>query len=458
MVEEILAKLYKINKGSKNRPCYKATTRRKICEKQNLNLGDGLLLEINKNIFPTVLTKINNSEGSFSYAFTIPREIGKNLFEKDLALKLLQICKPLEQKLRRKGNNITLPNFGKTSLGSPTYSFKLNKTKILFWTYSRGCKPFKLPKHITLKENEFDLLEIMGAFFCEGLRAKKKGHNLDRLSFSNAEPEQIDWFIRAMQALFKIKLKKWRCQILFPDVSAKSINRLISFWQKIGLSKDKIKVYKNETVKAENGVCIISISNSTLAEIFYQIFEFCKTLALQNKNYALSFFRGVSRGDIGVSEKGRHISFSTQEKEDVEFFRKICNLLNLSVSDPYYSSYCWNLAIYSYESFKYLLLNEAIAHTKRKEALCQRLIKSKKSLFFKYLQAISEGKNTSLLLSKKLNLSQVTTVHYLRKFRKKDYIRGVRNYNNAAYSYSLTPKGNKVLNLYFKITGGGKMK
>ncbi len=454
MAKEISAKLYKINKGSKNQPCYKAITKREVCERQNLDLGDGLLLEINGNIFPTVLTKVGNSKGSFSYAFTIPTDTGKKLPRKEITLKLLQICKPLEQKLRKEKSSIILPIFRKTSLGSPTYAFDLNKKEILLWTYSRGCKPFKLPKCIPLEKDKFDLLEIAGAFFCEGLRAKKKGHNLDRLSFSNAEPEQIAWFIRAMQSLFKIKFETWQCQILFPDISINSIDKLKSFWQKIGLDKNKIKVYKNETVKAEHGVCIISISNSTLAEMFYQIFEFCKTLALQNKKYALSFFRGVSRGDIGISEKSKSIFFSTQERDDVEFFQKICNLLNLSVSEPYYSSHCWNLAIYRYESFKYLLLNNAIAHTKRRKALCQRLIKSKKSLLFKYLRAIFEGENTSFLLSKKLNLSQVTTVHYLRKFRINNYIRSARSYNNAAYLYSLTSKGKKVLNLYSKIERG----
>lgn len=457
MVGEVPAKLYSINKGIKNQPCYKATTKREVCENQNLNLGDGLLLEVNGNIFPTVLTKIDNSNGSFSYAFTIPTEIGKLLFEKEVVFKLLQVCEPLEQKLKKGKDNIILPKFGKTSLGSPTYSFELNKNEILVWIYSRGCKAFKLPKYISLGREEFDLLEVCGAFFCEGLRAKKKGHNLDRLSFSNAEPEQIVWFIRAMQSLFKIEFRNWRCQILFPNTSASSTNNLKSFWHKLGLNKDNIRVYQNKTVKAEHGVCIISINNSTLAEIFYQIFEFCKTLALQNNNYALSFFRGVSRGDIGISEKSRSIFFSTQEKSDVDFFEKICNLLNLSVSKPYYGSHCWNLTINGYESFKYLMLNDAIMHKRRKEVLRQNIMKSKKSLLFKYLRAISGGGNTSFLLSRKLNLSQVTTVLYLRKFRKKGYLIGVRAHDNAAYSYSLTPKGHRVLKLYSKIERGDKL-
>ena len=447
---KIVVNLYEINKGNKSLPSYKAIVKRDVINKSKLNVGDGCLFQLNNCIFPSVIVKHNNSKGSYCYSFTIPREIAKDVKIRNIELDLLQLCKPSKiDHIKKIKNYIILPKFTKTRIGNPLYSLSLNKNDNIVWIYSRGCKPFVLPKKIQIRYKEIDLIEVIGAFFCEGLRSRKKGHNLDRLSFSNSEPEQISWFIKSIEKLFKIKKDAWDCQILFPKTSPNLINKLKCFWSKQGINKNNIKVYKNESVRAEHGVCIVSISNSSLAEVFYQIYEFCKNIICNNKQYALSFFRGVSRGDIGIVKNC--ITFSTREKEDAELYAKVCKLLNLSPSNLYYSSGCWNVNIFGYDNFKYLIENDAIKHTKRKNRLYKNFINSKKSILYKYLKNISKNINSSLSLAKILDLSQITTVCYLRKFKNQGYIKGTRKYKNDPYTYTLTLKGNNTLKFYSKI-------
>jgi predicted transcriptional regulator len=81
-------------------------------------------------------------------------------------------------------------------------------------------------------------------------------------------------------------------------------------------------------------------------------------------------------------------------------------------------------------------------------------IQSKKSLIYGYLKSIANGDNTSALLAKSLNLSQITTVAYLRRFKKENYLNVTQRYKNKALVYNLTPRGNKILELYSRIEKG----
>jgi len=124
-----------------------------------------------------------------------------------------------------------------------------------------------------------------------------------------------------------INKKQWKAQILFFPTEAPLLSsKLKKFWSKAGLKTANIYAYENRTVKSENGVCILYINSTTLAEVFYKIYEYCRKLALKNAECAADFFRGVSRGDLGIhGARGRisSITFSTEQREDVQYYGAI---------------------------------------------------------------------------------------------------------------------------------------
>jgi predicted transcriptional regulator len=429
-----------VSKGRESSLCFKAILKRDAAASMALEAGDAVLLSVDDNTFPTVITRQYNKSGHFSYAFTVPRSIGVKLSS---AAKFELVCKPcLDHTAPKTG--ISTASVKKTSSGHTIFHFNTPEGT-LSWIYSRGCKPVLLPRTVCFRKNGFSLFELAGAFFCEGLRARKENHNLDRLSFSNADKEQVAWFLEACEVLFGLPTSAWKCQVLHPEPNA----RLIDVWSDAGVNKENITLYRNQTVRTSSGVCIIYISNSTLAEVFYQIYERCLKLAPNDPRTALEFFRGVSRGDIGISK--RHITFSTELKEDVELVAKICRALEVTVSKPYFGSGCWNVVITGYQSFKKLLELHAIAHSKRLRQLKERLTKSKKSFVYEYLKSVSEGIVTSRALATSLRLSQVTTTAYLRKWEKEGYLARKQRHGNA-FEYKLTREGRRMLVEFERLT------
>ena len=377
-----IARIYKINKGN-NKYSYFATIRKKEIQKLSLKEKDAILLELNNQLFPTVTRKLNTTKNRFMLGFTIPQNIGKNLSNKTN----YSFCF-LDRNSNEKGINSKLylnlqkivPS--KTIRGYPFYQFDLNKG-LMFWIYSVRTKHYVLPKSIPIDKNNYNLFEFAGAFFCEGFKARKQNKHRDRFSFSNADPEKIEWFIEVSERLLNISKKEWNVQILFSN-SAKNEN-LIKFWSNVGLSGDKIKLIENKTVLAKEGVCILNIYNSTLAETIHHLMEHLEKESLKSKENALHFFRGLSRGYWGVSRKERSIKFSTENEKNVLFFKKLCGILEIPTRKIYHNRKgikgYWraNIAISSDILIKLIKLN-AVTHGKRKEALYRMVNNYKKKL------------------------------------------------------------------------------
>jgi hypothetical protein len=444
-------KLYRVNKGKDRVHSYKVTISRETATKLDVAEKCGVLIKVSKHEFPAVISKTNNAKNSFVYSFTIPRSIGSKL-----KLGNIELCL-ISKSTSEFGFLNTIIN--ESSIKMPIYFFNKGK-KTLAWIYSKGCKTVELPSNISLRKNEYSLLEVMGAFLCEGLKARKKGHNLNRLSFGNAEPTEIEWFVKACRDLFGIKITDWSVQILFPNKNDKTTESLKNYWSRYGFRKKRIFVYGNKTVKAEHGVCLIYIQNSTLAEIFFKIYEKCKELAPLNKENALDFFRGLSRGDLGVSVRKnkeiKSITYSTDKKSDVELFNKICDRLHLESSNPYFASSCWNSYLVGNINFKRIVDLDAIVHKKRKLRLLKGFLKSHKSIFRKYLKSVKCGKNTTKKAAKYLNVSIVTSRASFSNLRKLGYLKIEKVGNYKANTHILTRQGEETLSFFENIEKGVK--
>ncbi len=454
MIGMLKVKVLEVQKGARSLSSFKIILKRNEVKRLKIEENDGLLFKIGNLLFATVLKKQKNSKGSFSYVCTVPRSIAKSMGNY-LTLKLLAIDTPNSRKIKQTKYRIPISQFSESYTTHPIYVFDL-EDKAIVWIYSRGCKPFVLPTEILVKNDRYSLFEVCGAFFCDGLRARKVGHNLDRLSFANADPQQIQWFVKAVNSLFHTNKKQWVCQILSSDDSSTNIEFLKQFWSKKGFEIKKILVHKNNSVKAPYGVCMASIIGVSFAEIFYQIYEKCKILAVRNRDSALEFFRGVSRGDIGVSNRGgkiHSITFSTEDKKDVEYFKKICTKIRLHTSKPYFSSGCWNAYISGYDNFTKIIKLGGITHAQRKLKLVGGFLRSRKSHLPNYLNAIPRGANTSAKLAKFLNVSQITTRNFLHKYHREGYLKRAYYGKNNSITYTLTKRGEKKLREHKKILG-----
>jgi hypothetical protein len=157
-------------------------------------------------------------------------------------------------------------------------------------------------------------------------------------------------------------------------------NRIREYWQATGIDKNRISIVENSTTNEETGVCILNIYNSTLAEIVYFINEECEKIALTNKSFAASFFRGFSRGDLGISRstKNRVIDFTTNNEENALFFKKVCSLLKIPTSRIFFYNKnnkkgYYNVYIYGRKIFGRIYNLDLIRHAERKEGLLIKL-------------------------------------------------------------------------------------
>lgn len=456
-MSEINGTLIRYSKGNHHLFCFKCLVSREIVQDLNLKVGDGLLLKYNELVFPTVLSK-QSSEKSFTYAFTVPRKIGKVINSKCPKFILVssstnhrKISFPIER--IDLFSNIS----NKTRHEHPIYIFDLGD-KVYVWVFSRGSKGFLLNRFIPLeKSHEFDFLELMGALFCEGKRWRKKGkRNLDSMIFSNADPEQIIWFANSLN-IFGFSLKDIKLQILH-NPSNDPI-AILNFWISKGFSKGNIKLYVNNTVKSQTGVCLLILQGVTLGELFYELLRIATKLALKSKDNACRFFRGLSRGDIGIISTNRWnshnlacVNYTSGYLEDVKLFITICKQLNIQTDSIRFhtgKNGYWSVDIHGYKNFKTILELNLITHSIRKKKMIKLFLNCQKSAFFKYLEALSLGFNTSKSISEHISMAQVTVQTFLRNLRHLGYIKKFGFEDKP--QYKLTKKGKECVAFYNKI-------
>jgi predicted transcriptional regulator len=442
------AKLYKINKGKSSQHAYLAIIRRNFANKLKLKEGDGILVKLDEYKFPSAIKKHGSQR--FMYSFTIPYKIGKKIkLKTDITFDLIYKNIGIRDGYKDNHINLLIVTPEKTINGNRIYIFEWSRDKLLFWIYSRGNKPFILPKFIPFEKKNYSLMELLGVFLCEGLKARKKGKNLDRLSFSNTETEQIKWFINAMSSLMEIKANEWKVQILYPKNDEKTKIGLKKHWSKIGFFPDNISIIKNNTVSAKYGVCIVNVNNSTLAEVFYHLIEYCRSIVLNSRENCIRVLRGFSRGDVGISSKT--ITFDSGNKKDVLLFRNVCKNLGIRTSKLTYFPFkkgWWNVVICGSDNFEKILSIDGIKHEKRKRKLIKLFLNNKNDILNRYLKAVNNGFNTSKEIAKVLNLSIITTRFYLSRLRNEKYLTGKVIDKNGKILHSLTQKGIDKLNFY----------
>ena len=412
----ISAKVYEKN-GS-----YLATIRRSIAKRMNLKEGTGLLLKTTDGrIFPTVVRRHTSGHGGFMLSFTIPKEIATNLpIAKNRLVNLCLISRSREPFAQKKGEIkrpfIDLFRFLplNTQGGRPFYIFEINHANILVWVYTKKrANPFILPCQIPLEKEAFSLLEIAGAFFSEGLKARTTtAKHIERLEFSNADEEQIKWFLESMKKLFNIPLETWRTHILYGGkLDEEVISKLKSFWVKCGPNPKNITVYRNVSVSAKHGICCIYIEGIALAEAFFEIYNICRKLAFTSKKRAICFLRGVFRGDVGIrlhKNRLKAVNFSTDTRGNANFFHKLCSIIGLNASDPAHfrglKGEYWYIEITGYESFKKIIQLDICAHAKRSHILRKSFLDHRTSRsLHRYLKAIDKGAKTTRAIANKLD-------------------------------------------------------
>ncbi len=101
-----------------------------------------------------------------------------------------------------------------------------------------------------------------------------------------------------------------------------------------------------------------------------------------------------------------------------------------------------------------------ITHHGRKNKFLNAFIGFKGNRSFIYLNAVSLGYRNTRRSAQFLNLSIVTTRHYLAKLKKGGYLKTKINKENKYKQliYSLTKKGEKLLSFYQKVMGYEKNK
>ncbi len=433
-------KVHRIPKGTMSCDSYFA-----ILEKSNKDVtsSEAILVKYGKEIFPTVIRNYGSSRNLSG--FTVPKRIGRGLENKEIKFNLFRKNASTIKSGKRGYINLgkILPD--KTIRNFPLYKFDLNRSQLLFWIYARGNKPIILPKYIS-PENIPSLLEIFGAFVCEGLKARKKNNHIDRLSFSNAEIEQIKWFIETIESVLKINKNEWKLQILFQGDFNK-FNVIKNYWSGIGVPKQNITIVKNSKISAKYGVCIANIYNSTLAEVFSSIMEYCNTISLNSQDYAIRVFRGFSRGDLGVSS--RTVSFDSEKKEDVSLFKNICEKLDIETSSLRFNP-CkkgwWTCYITGRKNFEKILRFDGIKHYNRRKKLIKILLRNKSFSSYKYLEAVANHANTTQKSSHLLKRSIITTRFFLSKLKKEGYLKSSIQRNQNIYH--LTAKGLHTFKFY----------
>jgi hypothetical protein len=444
------AKVYEINKGKDCQNAYLATVKQNITKRLKLKEREGLLIKIKNQQFVTAVRKNSNS-----LVFTVPMRIGKNLkLKEEITFGLL--LKNTNKTPNDKKGFLNLKKIisSKTIRNYPIYVFDLNDN-LLFWIYSRGNKPFILPKHIPIQKEKHSLFELMGAFLCEGFKARKKARHRDRFSFSNAEISEIKWFLNSCEKILNINKKEWNAQILFPKTD--KIKDLKKYWSDSGIKSNKISVVKNEKILAKQGVCILSIYGSTLAEVFNSLFEYSKKMCLQSFENSLNMFRGFSRGDMGITH-GKNgalkvISVTTENESNIKLFIKICNVLGIRTSKYYKDSRgeYWTVNITHYNEFNKIIKLNGITHKKRKLRLYSGFLKNNKSTRYKYLKSVVGGANISRKSSEFLDLSIITTRAMFARYSKENYLKYKVKKRYNTKEYSLTNKGEKFLNFYNEL-------
>lgn len=447
-----------MNKGKFSQKAYFATIKQKEAGKARLQEGDAVLLDYNHILFPTVIRKLKSTPKRFMLGFNVPFQIGTQFSSKNNYF-LKFVGKSIERiTFSENKDTINLTNLLplKTIREFPIFLFNYG-IYTLIWIYSKGNKIAKLPTEILLTSGGFDLLELAGAFFCEGLKARKFNRHRDRLSFSNADPAQIKWFIEASEMLLKIPKGKWSSQILYPSDNEQSKDKVLACWSAIGISKEKMTLVKNIKINNLTGVCILNIYNSSLAEAFYHLMEECQKRALASKDNAILFFRGISRGDLGVDKTdGQSVSFSTDSQENALFFTKVCNVMGIKTHRP--KKDCrghngsWYVGITHFNNLEKLVRYNCITHQRRKEKLLRKFLITGKNHHIIYLRAINNGANTRLKLIQYLGIADSTAGAALPKYTLRGYL--LRKYNSnrkLPYTYELSKKGLETLEFYNKI-------
>jgi hypothetical protein len=451
----LTARLYKVNKGKNVQHAHFATMRRDEVNKFKIKEGDALIFEINEYSFPTMIRKLKTRRRDFMLGFTVPHKIGEKLKpKKDYNFTFIKRGEP-QRIYSEEKNSVNLPSLipHKSIRGNNIFLFD-DGNQFLVWIYSKGNKIARLPKKIPLTESKYDLLELAGVFFCEGFKSRKPTKHRDRFSFSNAEKSEIVWFLSAVESLLHIRKSEWNAQILYPVKGSSTIQR---YWSSIGISEQKISVIYNPKTNMKSGVCILNIYNSSLAESLYYIFKKCRELALQSKKYAMSFFRGLSRGDMGIGEnfKGT-ITFTTESKENALFVMKLCSVMGVKTTGPFIDKRgqgkgCWNIYIHRYENFEMLIKNNCIVHKKRKKNMYHYFINARGSTSFQYLHAISKGHNTYRKLLDHMDIGDSTAGTALLRYLQEGYL--TRTRGQSCYEYQLSEKGKEVLNFYQRLNG-----
>lgn len=451
----INCKIYEVNKGKNNQNAYICTIKKNEIKRLKLNTHKAFLLKVNNKIFASKMKKLG-SKKHFIYYLSVPFILGKK-FKNKSQIQIKILSKNLNNNKRTiKNGKIILNNIlpKKTLRNFEIFKFKY-KNKLWVWIHSRGCKLFSLPLQIPIENKKYNIFDLIGAFLCEGGKARKKTKHRDKLSFSNAEKTEITWFVKCCKNLLKINRNKWTVQIYIN--SKQNENKIKKYWQRL-FKENNFYIYINETIKSDWGVCNIQIYNSSLAEVFDYLYIFTKKNVLKNENNAKNFIRGCSRGDLGViiqkNNKIPKISFTGEKIIDVKLFKQACEKIGIktTIVKKDKGKNCYSVWINNSKNVREILKKGLIVHPKRRKRASDHIITSKFFSKIKYLLAVKEGFDTSNTCGIFTKRSIITNRYFLAKLAQQ----GLLSYKTEKERpfkkiYTITNKGKNKIKEFLEI-------
>jgi len=290
---------------------------------------------------------------------------------------------------------------------------KNNNKKILIWyqPLTRGSTELLLPKYVL-----FDETFITGLGLSIGDGLNNPGIKNTHYNFSNTNLGLIkfnyDWLVN----YFKLDKNKIQVYIVTPlknklNYQKQLVARLLK------IDKNIIKIYKG--YRHKKLVVVIQIGNAIFQCVYLNLFKKLKNNILNNKEYRISFLKGLFAAEGHVKHSRYNtiesisFAFNPKTEKELALFIKTClekDSINSKINEKGYLYICNYNNMLKFHSLGLIDLN------KEKKDKFIRLCKNAKiHVHFKKGYVKKLIKTSQRKMADKLNICQPTISHYINK-------------------------------------------
>jgi hypothetical protein len=210
----------------------------------------------------------------------------------------------------------------------------------IWYQYGNGrINFFILPKELKLDE-EFE--EVFGILQGEMLQKGKE------IRISNSEPKIINLLLEFFDENKIIRKDAWDLTVsinsknISEDQKQQICENIRKYWStQLSIPPDRIRnIYWydqfNSTLDPNYGEINLRFNNASLRKVIDFLLEFAKKKALENKNFAIGFLRGLfaAEGSVEISKDGRllEVRLAAKKLKDRKLYKKICEVAGLQAS------------------------------------------------------------------------------------------------------------------------------